>query len=106
MKYRELITKTLEEQPNFRERHRRVKGFVTLLKQEYVGLREVNPDYLVNFIYDALTMDRTYRLVLSEREDLRGKDYDSKEKVEQEAELALGYEPRFRENLKKINKLI
>jgi hypothetical protein len=51
---------------------------------------------LISFVRDVETADRARRKVMEEHPDLRGTDYPQKNKLEEEAQLELGYEsPRI-----------
>ena len=92
----------LEQEPKGRERMNRDRAMVNLLLIKYPLLKEVPKDKLVNFAHDFESYCRLWRKVLEENKDLRGKDYDTKQVVEENYMLNLGYEPGYG---RKINPL-
>lgn len=93
MTIKELIIDTLKEHPAFRERSRKDRGFVILLKGKYPTLKNTDSDLLLTVIQESASMDRAWRQALQEHKELRGSDYEEKVVLEQEKVLSLGYEP-------------
>lgn len=93
----ELIKNYLEKEPRARERHSRDRGMVNLLLEKYpeAGTGLLPKDKLINFCHDFESYCRIWRKVLEENKELRGKDYDTKEIVEQNYQLSIGYEPGY-----------
>ena len=85
----------LTEEPKARERHLHQRGMVNLLLEKYPELKEIPKDKLVDFCHDFESYCRIWRKVVEENESLRGKDYDTKQEVEENYQLKIGYEPGF-----------
>lgn len=90
----EILTR-LQNDPWFRERANKNLGIAEMLKEKYNLDIEVNR--LKAVIEDANSMDRYWRLNLDDDHfpELRGKDYETKKKVVQEAQVKLGYESGY-----------
>lgn len=96
MSLKNIVEHRLEISEPFRERKNKDEGIVNLLIRRYglqpaIDRREINKDGIVALVQDYATMDRAWRKVLEEREDLRGKDYGDKDRLEQEKMKQLGY---------------
>lgn len=92
------LEQIFREHPNTRERVVRKKVIGRLLQKKY--------PYEEDIIADVLTLDRRARLLQLNDPTIRGKDYDQKIALEQEAELRLGYEPSFHQNTKKLARIV
>lgn len=105
------IEKKLEEHLSFRERRFRGKGLAILalrslnLEEKWRDKRPLELQDLVDFAGKYDSYDRIWRMVLQEKPELRGKDYEpDKDIYEQEKILGLGYEVGFRNDIKlKVN---
>lgn len=96
------IKKHLESSPRARERSNKNAFIGWLMDKEYhLTLGGLGKGGLANLVKDVLAHDRAWRQVLQHEEGLRGKDYDQKEIVEQEAELELGYMSGYNQDIKK-----
>lgn len=108
------IKKKLEQFPLFRERHLRA-DYLTILalrkehleqkyKVEVLSLKE-----MARFGKTYSSYDRIWRLVLKTHKELRGNDYgeedETKNILEQEAQMKFGYEANYHSDLKKLAKL-
>ncbi len=97
MKIKELITDTLKAEPQFRERSRKDKGIVSLLIRKYknveLAMKEgfMTRQDLIDLVQDYSSMDRAWRQALEQNPELRGSDYQEKERLEQEKQIELGY---------------
>ena len=96
----ERIKNYLIAEPRARERTLHQRGMVNLLLEDYPELQEIPKDKLVDFCHDFESYCRIWRKVLSENPELRGKDYDTKEIIEQEYQMKIGYEPNYNLKLK------
>lgn len=83
----------LERSARARERKNKNKFLAWFLEKKYMVSLGLNQDQLANLIVDAGSYDRAWRKILQENPELRGKDYDDKEVLEQEKQLELGYMP-------------
>ena len=99
----EDVLRKLEENIDFRERKNRMQVIATLLIEKYHINAE--PSRVKAIIEDANSMDRYWRLILADRKDLQGKDYDTKQKVEQEKQIELGYEANHFQDIKTLKML-
>ena len=98
------VQQMLEESQTPRERRFRVRGLreLVLRKLGLEGVMFFPMDKLDDFAVLYGSYDRAWRLVMSDREDLRGSDYSRKDVLEQEKELELGYAPGFHGDAKKL----
>jgi len=94
------IENYLEEEPRFRERKNKDRGIVNLLIKHHPILETVPKEILIDMVKEYNSMDRYWRMITLEREDLRGNDYDTKEIVSQEKQIQLGYESNYYNNIR------
>lgn len=92
----------LKIEPRARERHFKDRACVNLLLEKYPTLKEIPKEMLIAFVQDYNSLDRYWRLLTAAFPELRGSDYDTKEKVETRKELSLGYYPNFQADIKKL----
>lgn len=88
------ILNYLKEDARFRDRVNKNKGIANLIMKKY-GV-SISPDKRDDFIGDILSADRCWRKALEEYPELRGKDYDDKQILEQQTKISLGYEPTIK----------
>lgn len=96
--HEKLVERYLEEEPLARERKNKNKAIGNLIIRLY-GVN-IPKDTMADIVGDILNGDRYWRKVTAQRPELQGSDYNTKTKVEQEYELALGYEPNYNQKLK------
>jgi len=96
----DTIKNYLEKYPKARERRNRNDFICWILWDEYRVDRGLSKQQLQNLIISAETYGRMWRQVTLENKHLRGGDYDTKEKVEQEKQIALGYEVGYNKDIK------
>ncbi len=89
----ELVKSLLEEQPRGRERANKNKAIAYLIRKKYQQLFEIDNNLVADIIAEASSLDRAWRQVLQENENLRGSDYTQKDALEEVRQLELGYEP-------------
>lgn len=105
MNQKEIIA-ILEVRVDCRERSNRGKFMGRALQKKYpYELEKVPLSRLVDILKDAISMDRRIRRIQELREDLRGTDYDEKERLEQEAQLDLEYAPGYEQDIKLHKKI-
>lgn len=97
---KDAILNYLTEEPRFRERVNKNKGIANIISGKY-GI-DMPKDKRNDIIADILNADRYWRKHTADHPNLRGKDYGTKEAVEQEFELSLGYEPLISTPLKQF----
>lgn len=90
------VLQYLKEEPRFRERCNKDRGICNLLIEKYHLV--ISKEMLTNVIQDANSMDRYWRKLTAENEDLRGSDYYTKRQVEERKQIALGYESGYYQN--------
>lgn len=95
----ERIKNYLQREARARERTLHQRGMVNLLLEDYPELKEIPKDKLVDFCHNFESYCRIWRKVLEENPELRGLDYDTKQVVEQDYMLKLGYEPNYEAKL-------
>ena len=88
----------LKAEPRARERSLKDRAIVNLLNQTYKALD--TKESRIAFVQDYNSLDRYWRLLTARHPELRGKDYDTKQIVEQRKEIELGYEVGFFRDLK------
>ncbi len=93
MTLRSLVENFLVKTPMFRERIHKDRGIAHLLieKPEYSVLKGIRKEVLTRFVQDYTSMDRSWRQILQERPELRGKDYEEKDMKVNSKRLELGY---------------
>lgn len=91
----------LEEEPRARERRNKDRALVNLLIRKYPQLSCIEKSTLTEIVLDYNNADRYWRKTLHEYPHLRGKDYGTKDIVEQRKELALGYEVGYSIDVKR-----
>lgn len=95
---RNELTNYLEVQPLARERKNKARAIGNVLIQKYN--LDISKDFMMEIVADAVNADRMWRKILEERPDLRGKDYDDKEVLEQQKQVELGYRPGYFQDVK------
>lgn len=97
MNFKTSIENRLKEDTHFRERRNKDAGLVRMLIARYPGLMYVVEQRLLSFealiemVHDYASMDRAWRKALEENVDLRGQDYDDKDRLELEKMAEMGY---------------
>lgn len=95
----EQIKSHLLKYPTARERKNKNRFIGWLLDQTYhMTLAGLSKGSLENIVTDVSSYDRAWRQVLQHEPNLRGKDYDEKDTLEQQKELELGYVPSIPED--------
>lgn len=103
VKTEDEVANHLTLNPSARERKNKNRFIASLLIDKHH--LDISLDKLTTVITQAATYDRSWRKVLEENPHLRGKDYDQKVILEQQAQLELGYTPHYSEDLKKLKTL-
>lgn len=101
------VHRMLQEIPWTRERANKDRALVKLLtnKKQWDGdLAAFRLSELVDIAKDFDSANRYWRLLLDDdhHPELRGRDYDTKQIVEERAQLSLGYESGYHENVKRL----
>lgn len=100
------VKQALEKSSKGRERRNKNRFIGYLIWNKYhLDDQPLDADLLEKIIVDSASYDRLWRLVTLENPELRGSDYDTKEKVEQEVELSLGYQPGVVRDIKKVGEI-
>lgn len=87
------VLQYLKEAPPFRERVNKNKGIANMSSKKY-GV-EFPADKRNDIIAEILSYDRAWRKALEEHPELQGKDYNEKERLEQQKQIELGYESGY-----------
>ena len=98
----------LKENEIGRERSNKNKVIAKLAWEKYHSIEdtedggyEILPkNHMADMVGEILSLDRKWRKILEENEDLRGTDYKEKDILEQNKMLELGYEPGYNQKLK------
>ena len=97
------IQSYLEANPYARERRNKDHAIAFMLQDKHFADGMVNIVRLTDFAKDFTSYDRIWRLVLEENPKLRGKDYGTKDIVEQRFEVdVLHREPGYFQNVKQL----
>ena len=94
----------LKKEPRARERKNKNRAIGNLMLEKY-GIKELTREQCGDLIGEILSMDRQWRKILEDNESLRGKDYNDKDILEQEAQIKLGYTPDYENNCAKLKRL-
>jgi len=95
----ETVRDFLEVHPKARERREKNRAIGRLLQSRYQFLAGVPDTTLVDMVVDASNLDRYWRQTLEQHPHLRGTDYDTKKKVEQQKQQDLGYESGYYQDI-------
>lgn len=82
----------LKTEPRARERANKNRAIGNLLLEKY-HTGQFSKEVMSNLVGEVLSLDRKWRKILEENPDLRGTDYKDKDRLEQEKQLELGYQP-------------
>ena len=99
---KDWLEKYLRKEPLARERRNKDRGIVNLLREKYPILKDIPKETLIATVQDFNSLDRYWRMILSENEELQGKDYCTKRIVEERKEMELGYESGFHQFVKNL----
>lgn len=94
---KDTVKEYLEVEPKFRERKNKDRGIVNLLMKRYSALKNaidsglIGKETLTAIVQDYASMDRAWRQILEQNQELRGKDYADKKRLEDQKLLELGY---------------
>ncbi len=101
---RKIVHRKLKDDESFRIRKAKYHGIVSLLQDgNYPWIRgQFSSQTIVNLCVDFMSMNRMWNKILQEEPELRGYDYDDKTTLKQEAQLDMGYEVSYHENVKKL----
>jgi hypothetical protein len=108
---RPVVERYLEDEPKARERSGKDRGMVNLLMKMRPKLGDLilnctfTKEEMVDILQTYSSMDRMWRKILEERPDLRGSDYGKKEELEQDAQIEIGYEAGYNQDVKKLGRL-
>lgn len=88
---KEKLFNYLVIQPLARERKNKDRAIVNLLMDEYPELKVIDKNILIEFIRANNHVDRLWRDILVEHEELRGSDYEEKAILVKKKQRELGY---------------
>lgn len=94
----------LKQEPRARERKNKNRAIGNLLSKKY-RFDFLPKQMVADMVGEVLSLDRKWRKILEENPNLRGEDYDEKVILEQEAQIKLGYEPDYKNNVAKLKTL-
>jgi len=95
----------LENHIEARERRYRERHLVDFILENGEYKFPLTKSRLIDFVHDFASADRYWRMTLKERKDLRGKDYDTKDIVEQQKEIELGFSPNHYKDVATLKRL-
>ena len=87
----EQIKLLLENEPKGRLRANKNKAIAYLIRKKYQQLFQIDNNLVADIIAEASSLDRAWRQVLQENENLRGSDYAQKDELEELKQQELGY---------------
>lgn len=99
------IKEKLEKYPEYRERKKKNLLIAKMLAFKYSLETTLPVEILESIVADSSTYDRAWRKILQENVNLRGKDYEEKEILEQEKQIELGYQPGIKRSIKKVKEI-
>jgi hypothetical protein len=93
---KKMVLDILERNPLSRERRNKNRTISYLIRQNYQSLKNIDKGVIEKVVHDILAFDRYWRLIIADRDDLKGRDYNGKgfkekEQLEQEAQINYGY---------------
>lgn len=94
---KEIITRKLEDDVSFRERKNKDKGIAQVVAAHHWGIMaalndgSITIESLTEAFQEYASLDRCWRKILEERQELRGTDYDDKDELERRKLEELGY---------------
>jgi len=97
MTLKNQVKEYLENEPRARERRNKDRALANLLLKRHPKLqnaldeRKMNKDDLIAIMQDFDSLNRFWRLILMENPELRGSDYDTKDKMESKHLGLIGY---------------
>ena len=99
MKAYDRVKHLLEVEPKARERRNKSRAIAHLLIEKYN--LTIDKCLLTDIVGEVNTLDREWRAVTADNENLRGQDYSTGKIVAQEKQIALGYQPGYSQMIKK-----
>lgn len=103
----EEIKQKLIKYPEYRERRKKAEFLAKWLRHKYPTLlgNIERLSTIESMVDEVISAERYWRKVLQDNPELRGSDYSSKDKIVQEVQIGLGYEPGYVDDLKKLKTL-
>ena len=95
----------LKQEPRARLRRNKNRAIGNLMSEKYESQLLLSKEMMADMVGEILSLDRKWRKILEENPELRGSDYKDKEILEQEAQIKLGYDPLYQQDLKKLKTL-
>ncbi len=92
MSIKDLTKECLEKVPASRERKNRSKLVWWVLQRETNGFDSMNKELFCELFTKGESISRWARKLQEENPELRGTDYEEKERLEQEKQEELGYQ--------------
>ena len=106
MKYDKDLYKLILQNKKARERLFVNRTVAYVVKQKYPNtLGNIPLDKLESVVLEILKLNRQWRKIMQENEDLQGLDYGAKKKAEQEWLIKNGYESGHYQDVKTLNKI-
>ena len=100
------VKQWLTEYAEMRQRKNKDKYlFALVLKHHGIELTQQLKAKAHDIMGDLLSADRQWRKVLEENPELRTEDYSDGERLSQEYQLGLGYEPNYKQDSKILERV-
>jgi len=100
MKLEDKLKLYIEKEPRARERRNKVRAIANFMKQNHPAIENLSTELLTSFVDEIVALERYWRKILLENPNLRGADYDTKQKVVQEKQIKLGYQGGYHTKFK------
>ena len=91
------LEKFMKEIPASRQRKNKDRAIGRVLERHYITGLPI--ETLMEMIGEVISLDRYWRLIMSEHEDWQEGDYKDKDRLEQEKQISLGYQAGFEKDL-------
>lgn len=101
MKYDKDLYNFIKTNKKARERLYKNRTVAYIMQKKVPVLRDIPLDKLQNYVKEIGKLDRQWRKILEENEDLRGRDYKYKKIAEQKYQIGLGYEAGYYQDIRK-----
>ena len=103
----EEIKQKLIKHPEYRERRKKAEFLAKWLRSKYpsiLGSIE-RVSTIESMVDEVISAERYWREVLQDNPDLRGSDYQTRDKVTQDYQIGLGYEPGYVDDIKRLKNI-
>ena len=100
MKYDKDLYNFIKTNKKARERLYNNRTVAHIMRLKHPTLNNIELDSLEKYVKQILKLNRQWRKILAENEELRGLDYDEKKIAAQKYQIELGYEQGYYADVK------